>query len=77
LLTQALRGKTRAQALELVAGFVALLTEQEGAPEAESLGKLAVFAGVKDFPVRVKCATLAWRTLEAALSGDSDPVTTE
>jgi len=41
------------------------------------LGKLAVFAGVREFPVRVKCATLAWHTLKAAIEDDSDGITTE
>ena len=77
LLTQVLRGKTQAEARTMLKGFLAMLTEEENAPEATSLGKLAVFEGVKDFPVRVKCATLPWRTLEAAFSGDDDPVTTE
>ena len=46
-------------------------------PDDEVLGKLAVFAGVSEFPMRVKCATLAWHTLKAALEGKGDPVTTE
>ena len=77
LLTQILKGKSQEEVQSILAGFVAMLTEEEGAPEASSLGKLAVFEGVKEFPVRVKCATLAWRTLEAALEGKQDPVTTE
>ncbi len=77
LLTQILKGKSLAEAQGIVEGFVAMLTDEEDAPEATSLGKLAVFEGVKVFPVRVKCATLAWRTLEAALVGKEDPVTTE
>jgi nitrogen fixation NifU-like protein len=77
LLTQVLKGKTQDEARTILHGFLAMLTEEDDAPEASSLGKLAVFEGVKEFPVRVKCATLPWRTLEAALRGDDDPVTTE
>jgi len=65
LMTQALKGKTLAQAQDLLAKFVAMLTTD--APPDEALGKLAVFKGVCEFPMRVKCATLAWHTLEAAL----------
>ena len=43
----------------------------------EGLGKLAVLAGVREFPTRIKCATLAWHTLQAALHGDEQPATTE
>ena len=45
--------------------------------DAPKLGKLAVFSGVSEFPVRVKCATLAWHTLHAALNGAGEPVSTE
>jgi nitrogen fixation NifU-like protein len=76
LLTETVKGKTRAQVEALLADFVAMLTHN-GAGDPARLGKLAVFAGVRDFPVRVKCATLSWRTLEAALGGATDPVTTE
>jgi nitrogen fixation NifU-like protein len=58
--------------------FLAMLTSDEDRdPDLEELGKLAVFSGVKEFPVRVKCATLAWRTLEAALAGSAGKITTE
>ena len=76
LLTETVKGKTRAQVEALLADFVAMLTSN-GAGDSARLGKLAVFAGVRDFPVRVKCATLSWRTLEAALRNATDPVTTE
>ena len=46
-------------------------------PDADELGKLAVFSGVRDYPVRVKCATLAWHTLKAALEDEREPVSTE
>jgi len=77
LLTETLRGKTRAEAAELIEEFVAMLTNDDSEPDLEKLGKLAVFDGVKDFPVRVKCATLPWRTLESALSGNENDATTE
>ena len=75
-MTQAVKGLTLEEANDLFERLHKLVTEGEGDGDPR-LGKLAVFAGVKEFPVRVKCATLAWRTLEAAFSGDSDPVTTE
>ncbi|UCE02869.1 MAG: SUF system NifU family Fe-S cluster assembly protein [Candidatus Latescibacterota bacterium] len=75
LLTDAIKGKSRAEVEELIAAFLDMLTA-ESPPDPERLGKLAVLSGVRDFPVRVKCATLSWRTLEAALGG-TDEVTTE
>jgi nitrogen fixation protein NifU and related proteins len=67
LMTGAVKGKTRAEALALLDRFHRLVTGRPGAGEAESLGKLAVFSGVSAFPIRVKCASLAWHTLKAAL----------
>jgi nitrogen fixation protein NifU and related proteins len=75
LMTDALRGKSVAEAHELFRGFHELVTRGEGDPE--DLGKLAVFEGVREFPIRVKCATLAWHTLEAALAQKDQPVSTE
>ena len=77
LLTEALQGKTRAEIKGLLEDFVSMLTSGPEEPDLERLGKLAVFQGVREFPVRVKCATLAWRTLAAALDGQDEPVTTE
>jgi len=65
MMTQAVKGKTSAEAEGLFDRFHALVTGKEADPE--SLGKLAVFRGVSEFPVRVKCASLAWHTLKAAL----------
>ncbi len=74
LMTESIKGKTLAEAGELFERFHKLVTsEGDGA----DLGKLAVMAGVRDYPMRVKCATLAWHTLQAALAGRDDPVTTE
>jgi nitrogen fixation NifU-like protein len=75
LMTDALRGKTVEEAHALFHVFHDLLTRGEGDPE--QLGKLAVFSGVREFPIRVKCATLAWHTLEAALDQKDQPVSTE
>ena len=77
LLTEVLKGKSRTEIDQILGEFVAMLTEETTEPDLDKLGKLAVFQGVREFPVRVKCATLAWRTLEAALEGLDEPVTTE
>lgn len=77
LMTDALKGKTKAEAESLSASFRALVTGADEAPGAFALGKLEVLAGVQEFPVRVKCATLAWHTLHAALHDQTGPVTTE
>lgn len=74
MMTSDLKGKTVAEAEEAFERFRAMLT-QDG-PDAE-LGKLGVFAGVREFPSRIKCATLAWHTVHAALAGEAEPVTTE
>jgi nitrogen fixation NifU-like protein len=70
ILTETLKGKTREEADALFAAFHDLVTGQPvkstGVP---ALGKLAVFSGVSEFPVRVKCASLAWHTLRSALAG--------
>jgi len=76
MMTQTVKGKTRVQAGALFDAFRQLVTGQANGVEAE-LGKLAVFSGVSEFPVRVKCATLAWHTLQAALEGQPEPVSTE
>jgi nitrogen fixation NifU-like protein len=76
VMTEMLKGKTAAEVEELFHHFHALVTGATDA-DAEGLGKLAVFAGVREFPTRVKCATLAWHTLRAALEGKAAPVSTE
>jgi nitrogen fixation NifU-like protein len=76
MMTQSLKGKTRAEADKVFERFHKLVTGH-GQGSAEELGKLAVFSGVSEFPARVKCATLAWHTLEAALEGKQDAVSTE
>jgi nitrogen fixation NifU-like protein len=70
LLTEALRGKTKAEAEGLFTAVHKLVTEGPTGDEAEKIGKLAVFSGVSKYPARVKCASLAWHTMNAALHGD-------
>jgi nitrogen fixation NifU-like protein len=78
ILTETLKGKTRAEAEALFQAFHDLVTGQPvKSGHAPALGKLAVFSGVSEFPVRVKCASLAWHTLRSALAGDSAVATTE
>jgi nitrogen fixation NifU-like protein len=79
LMTEAVKGKSLAEAETLFASFHQLLTGDPSVREkaAPALGKLAVFEGVREFPVRVKCATLAWHTLHAALEEKTAPVSTE
>lgn len=78
MMTQSLKGKTREQAEELFQRFHSVCTGQRPANgDAVELGKLAVFSGVSEFPARVKCATLAWHTLQAALEEKQEAVSTE
>ncbi|HKQ60011.1 MAG TPA: SUF system NifU family Fe-S cluster assembly protein [Candidatus Polarisedimenticolaceae bacterium] len=78
LLTEAVRGLALEEAESLGRSFRAILGgEQPAAPERARLGKLEVLLGVREFPVRVKCATLAWHTLRAALAREDHPVSTE
>lgn len=75
LMTEAVKGKSIEEINQLFDLFHHLVTE--GREPEVNMGKLAVFSGVAEFPVRVKCATLAWHTLKAALGNESQPVTTE
>ena len=75
LMTETLKGKTIAEAEAMLAKFLDLLTTDQPLPM--DLGKLAVFSGVREFPARVKCATLAWHTLRAALRGAGEAVSTK
>jgi len=72
LMTEALKGKSVEEAEALFDEFQAMITCGIPAP-----GKLAVFLGVRDYPMRVKCATLAWHTMKSALEGRSETATTE
>jgi nitrogen fixation NifU-like protein len=77
MMTESMKGRTRPQAEELFRAFHRLLTEDGATPDPAALGKLVVFSGVREFPVRVKCATLAWHTLRAALENAPGVATTE
>jgi nitrogen fixation NifU-like protein len=75
MMTQSLKGKTESEAEQMFSRFHDLVTGSQNG--ADRLGKLAVFAGVSEFPLRVKCATLAWHAMRAALRGDQQAVSTE
>jgi nitrogen fixation NifU-like protein len=75
LMTESLKGLKREEALKLLERFHDLLTTDS--PVTKELGKLVVFCGVRDYPARVKCATLAWHTLKSALENKEEPVSTE
>jgi nitrogen fixation NifU-like protein len=78
MLTERLKGRSVAEAESVFSRFHHMLTEGEPSEADEDLlGKLAVFRGVREFPARVKCATLAWQTLRSALEGSQAPVSTE
>ena len=77
MMTQVLKGKTMAQAEEFFHHFHRVVTGRAENGDEASLGKLAVFSGVSEFPLRVKCATLAWHTVQAALQGKQEAVSTE
>lgn len=80
MMTQSVKGKTREEVEELFQHFHEMVTGQSSSSGDENhtaIGKLAVFSGVSEFPARVKCATLAWHTLKAALEGKQDAVSTE
>ena len=77
LMTEAVKGKTVAEADRLFDGFRRLVTRTAPEPTKAEVGKLLAFSGVGEFPARVKCATLCWHTLEAALHGAEKPVSTE
>ena len=77
MMTQAVKGKSREQAEDLFTEFHSMVTgELDEETEENSLGNLKIFAGVREFPVRVKCATLPWHTLHAALNNE-EHVSTE
>src|SRR5439155_12695947 len=78
LMTESLKGKTRAEAEAIFREFHDLITGKSDEADAEErLGKLAVFGGVREFPVRVKCASLPWHTFHAAVEGEDKTVSTE
>ena len=75
LMTTCVKGKSLSEINSLFEGFHALMTGKKG--NDQDLGKLKVFAGVAEFPTRIKCATLAWHTLKAALKGKGETISTE
>lgn len=77
IMTETVKGKSLAEVQELFHVFHSLVTGKAAPASQVDLGKLAVFHGVSEFPVRVKCATLAWHTLQAALKQQATPVSTE
>jgi nitrogen fixation NifU-like protein len=77
LLTEAVKGKSRGEVQALFDDVHALLTQHDANVDASRLGKLAALGGVREFPARVKCASLCWHTLNAALDRATAPVTTE
>ena len=76
LMTEAIKGRTLPEVEQLFGTVHDMLTRRD-APVPPELGKLAALSGVREFPARVKCASLCWHTLNAALAGDSAPVKTE
>ena len=78
LMTESVRGKHVDEVEQAFARFHEMVTSPTDAPvDAAALGKLAVFSGVREYPMRVKCATLAWHTLQAALDQQDHPISTE
>ena len=77
MLTQSIKGETLAKAEEIFNGFHALITDPDADVDYDLLGDLEMLSGVSAFPTRIKCAVLAWHTLNAAIEGKGDSVTTE
>jgi len=77
LMTEIVKGKTEVEAEELFTQFHEMTTGKEDDVNLETIGKLAVLAGVREYPARVKCATLAWHTLDAALKNEQEAISTE
>jgi nitrogen fixation protein NifU and related proteins len=77
LLTEAVLGKTVPQVEQLFESMHSLLTDAQSTVDPAALGKLGALSGVREFPARVKCASLCWHTLDAALHRQAEPVSTE
>ncbi len=78
VMTSVVRGKSREEALKMFEDFHSLVTgEMNGEARLETLGKLAAFGGVSEFPARVKCAILPWHALRSALTSEDPAITTE
>jgi len=76
LMTESIKGKTRAEVEKMFSDFRGLVTGT-GNPDIETLGKLAAFSGLREFPIRVKCGMLSWHALRAALKHETAVVSTE
>lgn len=77
LMTEIIKGKTEAEAEQLFETFHKMTTGKDEDIQLEAIGKLAVLVGVRDYPARVKCATLAWHTLDAAIKNQQQSISTE
>lgn len=77
LMTDSVKGKSLVEAGTLFDAFHRMVTSDGATEPPAALGKLKVLNGVREFPARVKCASLAWHTLKAALAGEPEPATTE
>ena len=77
LMTDSVKGKSVPEMQRLFEQFHQMVTGEADPPPIDALGKLKVFAGVREYPTRVKCATLAWHTLRAAVGASDTPVSTE
>jgi nitrogen fixation NifU-like protein len=77
MMTDTMKGKTTEEAEEIFNNFHELVTTDGSNVDSEKLGKLVALAGVREYPTRVKCATLCWHTLHSALEGEQTPISTE
>jgi nitrogen fixation NifU-like protein len=77
LMTESVKGRTVSEAERLFSTMHAMLTEDDAPVDVAALGKLGALSGVREFPARVKCASLCWHTLDAALHRQNEPVKTE
>ena len=78
LMTEIVKGKSRAEVDQIFNAFRHMITREPGTDfDPEPLGDLEILSGISEFPVRVKCATISWHTLHAALKGEKEPVSTE
>jgi nitrogen fixation NifU-like protein len=78
IMTEVIKGKTLDEVEQLFGRFHDLVTaDPEAETDTDTLGKLAIFAGVREYPIRIKCATLPWHTMQAAIKKSDDPATTE
>ena len=77
MMTQSIKGQSLEKANEIFEAFHFMITEPDGELDLDTLGDLETLSGVNEYPTRIKCAILAWHTMKAALTGDSDGVSTE